>query len=76
MRTKPTGFWTKNHETASIVAIADSTSNIAVLNETSLEDVYGGTTHAVVHTGRRTSVFGFRVCQGQVFNLPGESQCV
>ena len=30
----------------------------------------------IVYTGRWTNFFGFRICNGQVFNIPGESQCV
>ena len=29
-----------------------------------------------VYTGRWTRFFGLRVCWGQTYNLPGESQCI
>lgn len=30
----------------------------------------------IVYTGRWLNFFGLRICNGQVFNIPGESQCI
>lgn len=30
----------------------------------------------IVLTGRWVNFFGYKICPGQVFNIPGESQCV
>lgn len=41
-----------------------------------IDDCNDNNTALIVHTGRWINFFGVRICPGQVFNLPGESQCI
>lgn len=41
-----------------------------------LGDQNNGNSAFIVYTGRWTNFFGIRICNGQVFNIPGESQCI
>ena len=35
-----------------------------------------GGAQVIIHTGRWINFFGVRLCPGQVFDIPGESQCI